>query len=86
MRDDVQTVSVTVGAYLVDLYRRAQSGASFHGFEATKADTTNTSGYYRTGGLTIIDGSVRDYDGVFELPSCVVAALTQHGVDCSEVI
>jgi hypothetical protein len=84
MNDNIETVSVTVGAFLVDLYRK--HGEAFHGFEATKANTTNTSGYYRTGGLWIEDNAVIDYDGVFELPACVVTALQSQGINSTEFI
>lgn len=76
------TKTVQVGPVAVDLYY--QVGCSVpHGFEATKANTTNVSGYFRTGGLVFQGKSLVDYDGVSELPHAVKEALTQQGLDAS---
>lgn len=54
------------------------------GWEATKEDTTNETGYFNTGGLWWKDKKLIDYDGVFELPLPVKEALKSLGYDISE--
>jgi hypothetical protein len=78
----VITKTVQIGDIRVDLYQQIGCPVP-HGFEATKTNTTNTSGYYRTGGLIFQGKELVDYDGVSELPAAVIAALEQIGLDAS---
>jgi hypothetical protein len=76
-----RTIHYTIGNYLVDLYTREPDGIV--GFEVTTPTTTNVSGYFRTGSLHIVDKKLVDYDGVFELPTCVCEALKGERIDVS---
>lgn len=78
----IRTITVKIGDVFVDLYQQIGCDVP-HGFEATKANTTNTSGYYRTGGLTFVGRELVDYDGCFELPAAVIAALESLELDAS---
>ena len=75
---NTQTIKHNIRGYHVDLY--AVPGNAPHGFEVTRDDTTNISGYYSTGCLQIEHGELVDYDGVMCLPLCVADALASIGV------
>lgn len=72
------------GKLLVDLYAKDGATANPHGWEATKEDATNVSGYYSTGGLRIVSGQLDDMDGVSFLPKCVCTVLRALGVKVSD--
>ena len=81
-QDDQKHAYLVDGKYLVYIFLSTKGRPQ--GFEVTTAGTTNISGYYRTGGLTVTgEAELVDYDGVFELPSCVLAALKAMEVDTS---
>jgi hypothetical protein len=83
-QDDKKHAYLVDGKYLVDIFLNTKGRPQ--GFEVTTAGTTNTSGYYRSGGLIVTnEAELVDYDVVFELPRCVLAALKAMGVDTSYV-
>lgn len=88
-KDGHQTHSFEVtnpkgGKLLVDLYTKGNHQTP-HGWEATKANTTDQSGYFSTGGLRITNNELDDYDGVYSLPKCVCAVLRALGFKVEDI-
>ncbi len=48
-------------------------------------DVDYSEGYYESGGLWFEGNVLRDYDGVYELPECVKATLTQWNFNLEEI-
>lgn len=58
-----------------------------YGFELICYDSKGNEieDFYTEGGLTVEDGILIDYDGVFALPVGILKALESLGVDVSEI-